>query len=947
VKNREDSLDDVMSSSKVVGIVAKNSIDFVRHALKSLAAENIVVNLRSHDDQERIAELGITKVYEPELETGWAKGFEYPATQTAALAQVLFSSGTEGKPKAILLSQKALSNTTDRLLSVMEIDSSIREYVGVPVHYSFGFGRCRTVARAGGEFYIPPNGFNPIEIAELLGNKAINAISAVPTLWRVLLQAPDLFDGIGQYLRWIEIGSQYMSRDEKEQLKKLFPKAIIVQHYGLTEASRSTFLKIHQTQGAELESVGKCYDGVEVAINDSGRITIRGEHVSSGIVKEQMLVPLTDENGWFETSDSGEFKGDYLYYKGRVDDVINCGGIKLSPDLLEQKLNDALGSAKAIAIAKIADEFRGEVPVIAYLADAGMSSEQIKKVAESTLADLGVNVGSGLILFACESFPTTDTGKIQRRKITQVYQSAQKVSAKKVVSSQTNTSQSPSVNAIVEIWEETLKISPIDIHSNFFDLGGDSISAMAVAVKMQKVGIPQEACQKIFQGASIIELSGDSDEPLLQQVTDIWEDVLKLPEIDIDRSFFDLGGDSLSAIRVATKMEKAGIPKQLCQEIFAGLTLREVVAKHSQAKGNTTQKHKITPLACASRALNIVRGLLIMVNILAHWAPGIVARMPQVFTDYNRYLAVFYSSGTPGFAVVFGAGVGFFFLPRYLANPGSLTALMLRNALILGVGITCLMLLRITSRWLSGMLIDALLISNSFWVVLIYYFYALLTVPLWFKIITHFKNHGLACIVLALFSYSAHLVIVAINIPASTNPVVQHLILLFTSQYNYFEMTAGALLGTAFGIWIKESISRGASLSIFLWVGLALIGFSLVIASEMNELSLFVVWPKIPSLWSWPLYLGMVLVMICGAYYIVETVTHGWSLRLVNTISTIGVLAFPLFLTHQMVIPLKNVLYNIGIPLALPISILLYAGLSIYLISRVNKVYFGSSLAKL
>jgi len=226
-------------------------------------------------------------------------------------------------------------------------------------------------------------------------------------------------------------------------------------------------------------------------------------------------------------------------------------------------------------------------------------------------------------------------------------------------------------------------------------------------MKMQKVGISQEICQKIFQGASIAQLIGDEDDFIIQTVKAIWKDVLKLQTIDIDRSFFELGGDSLSAIRVATKMEKAGIPRNVCQEIFKGLSLREVVKRHTANSSQvSSQKQTITPMACASRALNVVRGLLIMINIAAHWAPGIVARLPNVFADYNRYLAVFYSSGTPGFAIVFGAGVGFFFLPRYLIDPKSLTSLMLRNALILAVGISCLALIRVLATWLDGQPVD-------------------------------------------------------------------------------------------------------------------------------------------------------------------------------------------------------------------------------------------------
>jgi len=261
----------------------------------------------------------------------------------------------------------------------MNVDSSIKEYIGVPVTYSFGLGRCRAVAAAGGCFYIPENGFNPVEIKKMLDSDEINAISAVPSLWRMILESPDSIGVSGLKVKWIEIGSQYMSRMEKEKMKSLFPNAKIIQHYGLTEASRSTFLGISSTEGKHLESVGKAYGEVKINISDDNRIMLQGPNLAMGLITNQKIVPIVDENYWLITNDNGHIEDGYLYFDGRSDDIINFGGIKINPEQLQQNLDKRLPAQNTIAISRIADSLRGDGIFIAVEKKCPLDLSTIKE----------------------------------------------------------------------------------------------------------------------------------------------------------------------------------------------------------------------------------------------------------------------------------------------------------------------------------------------------------------------------------------------------------------------------------------------------------------------------------------------------------------------------------------------------------------------------------------
>jgi acyl-CoA synthetase (AMP-forming)/AMP-acid ligase II len=342
-----------------VGVVARNSPDFIDTILRITEQGHVAAILRFHDDTERSSLASVNMIVDPERSGGWLER-QFTPRRDDAIAQISFTSGTEGAPKAVLLSHRALTDVTDRLQTLMSLDNSVREYIGVPVYHSFGFGRCRSVCAAGGKAYVPASGLQVPELVTMLKAGLINAISAVPSQWRLLLSHKDLLRPYGDRIRWIEIGSQYMSGDEKEQLRLLFQNAKIIQHYGLTEASRATLLEIHKEDREQLESVGRAIGEVEVKTEADGRICVRGPLLASGMLVGGREVSITDAEGWFKTNDLGYFRDNYLHFLGRADDVINCGGIKLYPETLERRMHQMLGTDQGFAITKTVDQIRGD-----------------------------------------------------------------------------------------------------------------------------------------------------------------------------------------------------------------------------------------------------------------------------------------------------------------------------------------------------------------------------------------------------------------------------------------------------------------------------------------------------------------------------------------------------------------------------------------------------------
>ena len=467
--------------SRRVGIITANSIGYVEAMLSCIEAGNIAVPLRNIDDQYRINAANIDRFITPTEGGVWMKrGFTPSNASEPAL--ISFTSGTEGSPKGVILTHNNLADVITRLNSVMQVDDSISEYIGVPVYHSFGFGRCRAVATAGGKFFIPSNGFNPSEISEMLRKGEINAISAVPSLWRVLLANKEVIGSHGRKVRWIEIGSQYMSRQQKEAMKALFPEARIVQHYGLTEASRTTLLQINETEGDLLESVGQALGSVEVQRTPEGQIAIRGNHVALSYLIDGQEVALCDDDGWFPTKDLGSLKNGYLYYEGRADDVINCGGIKVHPESLETKIYASIGCSSGLAICRKTDLMRGDGFLVAVTKELEVDKPQLRKAVLQAIEKLGVNAGNAITIVDVDILPKTATGKIQRKQLAEWYALQ---SSDEDQSATTANSISTKSSPIQEIFRRILNLSEIQPHDSFISLGGDSLSYIQFSMQLE------------------------------------------------------------------------------------------------------------------------------------------------------------------------------------------------------------------------------------------------------------------------------------------------------------------------------------------------------------------------------------------------------------------------------------------------------------------------------
>jgi hypothetical protein len=859
-------------------VSGENSLGFLRTVFALYAEGEVFAVTREDLDLAAYPGLEAVRRIEVGADRGWATLAHRPS-RSPDPAQIVFSSGTEGRPKAIVLSHRNVGDVVERLNAAMRLDGDVREYIGVPVTYSFGLGRARAVSAAGGAIFLPER-FDPAEIGDMLRRGEINAISAVPSLWRIVLRHAEVIGHAGRGVRWIEIGSQYMSADEKRAMRRLFPEARIVQHYGLTEASRTTFLDITEAREADLETVGRPTGSAAVRIGAEGEICIRGDHVALGILDDRGgIAPITDAEGWLHTRDGGALTPEgLLVYRGRLDDQINVAGRKIAAEALEREIRGLVTvPAEHYAIASIPDPLRGDAVLLAISAEAGAEAALVECAANSVLARHGLSRQGGVEVLRVDRLPRTGTGKIQRKRLRERYLAAAEAEAE----------------------------------------------AAGPAAAPGAAGAPGSA--------------EEDGSPAERRVRAAWRSVFGEIPIPPDQSFHDLGGDSLGAMQVSLAMDRVFRPEAV-RATLEGRPLREVARIEEGRMPPPEEAARIAEApprrATEAWALDAARGIMVLAVIVSHWGPGFFNRF-GLSEAAERWLTVIYRAGTPGFAAIFGVTVGYHLLPAFQRGRDALGRRQRRAlAFVLG-GLLLVVLLEILRDALVEGGIGADSIVYAFYDPLTYYALALVSIPGWLALISG-RSHMLATMLLtAAALWAAFLIAHQTLAPASLPGLLDLGRIVLAEKFSYFKMSAIVFVGMALGYWTHLQRESAALPDARLLQASVLVGAaSLLMAVEIHGIEALSVRfaPFHESTLGTVFYVSLAFAVFAALL----PVMRAWnSLRagtraLCQVLIILGFLALPLYALHQAVIPLKDIFVILGLPesiaLVLPLAIFLTVG---------------------
>jgi long-chain acyl-CoA synthetase len=399
--------------------------------LKDAAVKLLVVHreLRA-EAEEALKELGPIPLWvvRGEGDESFEKIFSAPALSASQPrlhadddALILYTSGTTGEPKGVVLSYRNLAQYPRVMAEMGMTDASTIRGCVLPMSHIVGPVVCNDLADKGFTLVIFDQ-INPVTLLEGIQKHRVEVFESVPIVFQLLLGVRDLASYDTQSVKIAAMMGTSIPLPLLRAFQSAQPHIKVIQGYGLTETSPMITLVESKKAETKMGSIGRAVVGVEVKIVDEagtevamgepGEIITRGPHVMKGYFRKPAETAARIRDGWLYTGDVGKMEADgYYYHLGRRDDMIITGGLNVYPAEVENLIYTYPGVQETIVFA-IPDPKRGHVIGAAVVPRP--AAEIVEKEMVSFLRGNLANFKVPQKIVIRESLPRTSSGKLIR-----------------------------------------------------------------------------------------------------------------------------------------------------------------------------------------------------------------------------------------------------------------------------------------------------------------------------------------------------------------------------------------------------------------------------------------------------------------------------------------------------------------------------------------------------
>lgn len=472
-----------------------------------------------------------------------AEEIELPSVATSDLAYMIYTSGSTGKPKGVQVTHRNIVN----FIHWVKTEINIREEERLALVTSYAFDMTLTsnwvpfLAGASLHILSEEKTKDVQSLLRFISEREITFLNVTPSHFSLLANAREYLTKehlpMREGMRVMQGGELINTKDLNLWLK-YYPSHRFINEYGPTETTvASTYFPIPVTDKNTVEihtvPIGKPVNNTEIYImNDNlkncmigvpGELCIGGEGVTNGYYnKPEKTAEAFIQNPYGPEGDILYRTGDVvrllndgnIEFLGRNDHQINLRGYRIEAGEIESAMRDHKHVAEAVVIPK--KDTANSLALVAFYTSTGdeISASELRNHLAETLPEYMIPIHFEHL----EAMPCTPSGKLDKNSLPEVVIEAGAIS---------DDSAKPETELeiqVAEIWEEVLGITGIGLNSNFWDIGGDSLKAMRLIMRMKKEGFINFGLKEAFEYqtvGSIVEHMLSTQEGTSEEDSDI------------------------------------------------------------------------------------------------------------------------------------------------------------------------------------------------------------------------------------------------------------------------------------------------------------------------------------------------------------------------------------------------------------------------------------------
>ena len=350
---------------------------------------------------------------------------EFPSEEDTS--EILFSTGTTGKSKGIELTHGNDVALAENVICGVKMKKNNVELIPMPLSHSHGLRRTYGNLVNGSSVVFIEGVTLLKKMFNMIEEYGVTSMDLSPSSLSIIFKLSK--DQLGNYadqLDYIQLGSAPLPEEDKLHLSRILPNTRLYNFYGSTEAGCSCLLDFNATSGKP-GCIGKPAKNARFIVVDENRGEIQSSAENLGFLasagsinmrgywKEPELTAETMENGFIYTKDLGYIDEEgFIYMLGRKDDVINYGGIKISPEEIESAVLKHPNIADCACI-PVKDQLTGQAPKL-FITLSDASAYEQKELKNFLAENLDASKQPKYIE-VIDEIPRTFNGKIQRKKL--------------------------------------------------------------------------------------------------------------------------------------------------------------------------------------------------------------------------------------------------------------------------------------------------------------------------------------------------------------------------------------------------------------------------------------------------------------------------------------------------------------------------------------------------